>query len=92
MKKQQIKEQFAQALSATGLQLQTSAADVAAFAATSGERLSAAANEPGFDQVFGDEQNRVWTFAAKRAVRAGDASDATAFGLIRGFLLGLASA
>lgn len=92
MKKQQIKEQFAQALSATGLQLQTSAVDVANFAATSAERLSAAANEPGFDQVFGDEQNRVWTFAAKCAVRAGDASDATAFGLIRGFLLGLASA
>lgn len=92
MKKQQIKEQFVRAIGATGLQLQNSAVDVAEFATASGERLSAAANEPGFDQVFGDEQNRVWTFAAKRAVRAGDASDATAFGLIRGFLLGLASA
>ena len=92
MKKQQIKDQFTQALSATGLQLQAAAVDVADFAVASAERLTAAANEPGFDQVFGEEQNRVWTFAAKRAVRSGDAQDASAYGLIRGFLLGLASA
>ncbi len=90
--KQQIKDQFAQAISATGLQLQAAAADVAEFAAASSERVSAAQLEPGFDQVFGDETNRVFLFAAKRAVRAGDSADAQAFGLIRGFLLGLASA
>ena len=80
--KQQIKDQFAQAISATGLQLQAAAVDVAEFAAASSERVSAA-------QL---ETNRVFLFAAKRAVRAGDAADAQAFGLIRGFLLGLASA
>lgn len=87
-----VKEQFARELHATGVQLQASGVEVATFAATRGAHLSAAALEPGFDQVMGDEQNRVWTFAAKRAVRAGDAHDARAYGLIQGLLLGLATA
>jgi hypothetical protein len=87
-----LKEQFARAISDTGLQLQTSGAEVAAFAAARSAHLAAASQEPGFEQVFRDEQNRVWLFAAGRAVRAGDAADARAIGLIQGLLLGAASA
>jgi hypothetical protein len=87
-----IKEQFAQAISATGVQLQAAGAEVAAFAAARSAHLAAASQEPGFEQAFGDEQARVWLFAAGRAVRAGDAADARAIGLIQGLLLGAASA
>lgn len=87
-----IKQQFADALHATGVQLQQSGIEVATFAAARAAHVSAAANEPGFPQLMADEQLRVWLFAAGRAVRAGDAADASAFGMIQGLLLGLASA
>lgn len=87
-----IKEQFASALAATGVQLQQSGAEVAAFAAARAAHVTAAALEPGLEQVVEDEQNRVWLFAAGRAVRAADAADARAVGLIQGLLLGAASA
>lgn len=90
--KDTIKDQFAQALAATGVQLQTSAVEVATFAASRSAHLAAASAEPGFAQVMQDEQLRVWLFAANRTVRAGDAADARAFGLIQGLLLGAASA
>lgn len=90
--KDSIKEQFERALTSTGLQLQQSGAEVAAFAAARSAHLAAASAEPGFAQVLEDEQLRVWLFAAGRTVRAGDAADARAFGLIQGLLLGAASA
>lgn len=90
--KDSIKQQFEHALAATGVQLQQTGAEVAAFAADRTAHLAAASAEPGFAQVMEDEQLRVWLFAAGRAVRAGDAADARAFGLIQGLLLGAASA
>ncbi|MBL8756325.1 MAG: hypothetical protein JNK15_23730 [Planctomycetes bacterium] len=90
--KQQIKEQFAEALRATGIDLATSATEVATYAAERGAHLTAAAAEPGFGEALDAEQDRVWMFAARRAVRSGDAGDARAAGLIRGVLIGLAGA
>jgi hypothetical protein len=90
--KPNIQQQFADALSKTGVELQQAGAEVALFAAQRGAHVAAAANEPGLDQVMRDEQDRVFLFAAGRAVRSGDAADAQAWGLIHGFLIGVASA
>lgn len=83
-------DEFAKALRATGIELQTMAGDVGVFAAQRGAHLSAIAAEPGFHEAVEAEADRVWMFAARRAVRLGDAADARAWGLIHGFLLGLA--
>lgn len=92
--KTNIQQQFEDALTETGLQLKQAGADVAVFTAQCGARVAAAAaaNEPGLPQVMRDEQDRAFLFAAGRAVREGDAADAKAWGLFRGFLMGVASA
>lgn len=91
---ERIKDQFAAAIAATGMQLENAAAEVAIFAAASAARVAAAAaaNEPGLDQVMRDERDRVWMFAVGRAVRSADAADAQAWGLIHGLILGAAGA
>lgn len=92
--KDDIKQRFADAIGATGLQLENAASDVAVYAALRAAHVAAvaAANEPNLAQVIADEQHRVWLYAAGRAVRSGDAADAQAFGLIQGLLLGAAGA
>lgn len=89
-----IQQQFADALSQTGVELKQFGADVALFTAQCGARVAAAAaaNEPGLPQVLRDEQDRAFLFATGRAVREGDAADAKAWGLFRGFLMGVATA
>lgn len=92
--KTNIQQQFEDALTETGLQLKQAGADVAVFTAQCGARVAAAsaANEPGLPQLMRDEQDRIFLFAAGRAVRSGDAADLQAWGLFRGFLLGAATA
>lgn len=92
--KPNIQQQFADALAQTGVELEQAGADVALFTAQRAAHVSAAAaaNEPGLDQVMRDEQDRCFLFATGRTVRSGDAADAQAWGLFRGFLIGVASA
>lgn len=92
--KPSIQQQFAAALSQTGVDLKQAGADVALFTAQCAARVAAvaAANEPGLPQVLRDEQDRAFLFATGRAVRSGDAADAQAWGLIHGLILGVASA
>mgnify|MGYP000028082563 CR=1 FL=1 len=92
--KPNIQQQFADALTQTGVDLKAAGADVALFTAQRGAHVAsvAAANEPGLEQVMRDEQDRCFLFATGRTVRAGDAADLQAWGLFRGFLLGAASA
>lgn len=85
-----VKQQFAEALSATGIDLQRAPAEIAEKAAESAARLTLAANELGFAEAVEAESQRVWLFAASRAVRSADAVDARAFGLIHGFLIAAA--
>lgn len=90
--KQNVKDQFAAALKATGIDLQIAAAGVAEFAAVSAARCLSASAEPSFAEIVESEADRVFLFAAKRAVRSADAADAQTIGLIRGLLLGAAGA
>lgn len=90
--KTSIKEQIVSAFNATGVDLSVSAADVAAYIAERSAHLALAVDEPGFDEALEAEQNKVWMYVARRAVRAGDAADARTIGIIRGVLLGLAGA
>lgn len=92
--KDAIRDQIEQALRDTGLELRASPGEVAAFAAERAFLLSMAAeqNEPGLAEAVEAAADRVWLFAAGRAVRVADAADARAWGLLRGLLLGLAGA
>lgn len=92
--KPNIQQQFADALSQTGIELKNAGADVAMFAAQRAAHVAAvaAANEPGLDQAIRDEQHRCFLFATGRPVRSADAADAQAWGLIHGLLLGAATA
>lgn len=80
------------ALRSTGFELQASGADVVTYAAASAAKLTLATAELSFGEAVQSEADRVFMFAAKRAVRAGDATDALALGIIHGILLGLAGA
>ena len=90
MKTQDLRSAFAAALEATGVDLKTSAQEVAAYAADRGAHLAAIAAEPGIAEACEAEADRVWLYGAQRAVRAADAADGRAIALIRGVLLGLA--
>lgn len=90
--KEAVKKQFEAALSATGIDLKIAAAGVVEFAAMSAARLASATHEVSFPEMVQAEADRVFLFAAKRAVRSADAADAQAIGLIRGVLLGFAGA
>jgi phosphosulfolactate phosphohydrolase-like enzyme len=88
---QNLKDQFAGALNATGIDLAASADAIATFAAERAAHLATIANEPGIAEAVEAEAYRVWLFAARREVRVADAADQRAAGMIRGLLLGLAS-
>lgn len=92
--KPNIQQQFADALTQTGVDLKQAGADVALFTAQRGAHVAsvAAANEPGLEQVMRDEQDRCFLFATGRTVRSGDVADAQAWSLFRGFLIGVATA
>ncbi len=81
---------FGDALRETGIDLQAAPAEIGVFATQRAAHLALIAGEPGIEEAVIAERDRVWGFAARRAVRSGDAADARAIGLIHGVLLGMA--
>lgn len=73
----------------TGVDLAAAPADVVRFADEQAAQLKLALDEPGFPVVAEAAADRLWMYAAGRAVKLGDAGDARAFDLLRGLLLGL---
>jgi hypothetical protein len=85
------KQLFQAAIDQTLGDLMRQPAEITAFAAERAAHLTLAAMEPGFAQAIEAEAHRVLLFAAGRAVRVGDATDARALGLIHGVLMAAAA-
>lgn len=88
---QNLTDQFAASLKATGADLSASGEAIADYSVERAAHLATIANEPGIGEAVEAEAYRVWLFAARREVRFADAADHHAVGLIRGLLLGLAA-
>jgi hypothetical protein len=82
---------FAESLKATGISMEKSAAEVAAYVEARKKHLLAVAAEPNPEEAVQHELANVVAFAGLQAVDQADAVDARARGLLMGFLLGMAS-
>ncbi len=69
-----------------GLDLRTSAADVAAYAEKRVAHLRLAVGEPGFDRALKAEADNVLMYALEKSIDSADANDARLWGLIAGAL------
>jgi hypothetical protein len=85
-------EAFELALRQTGVDIAAAPGEIAAFAAARGAHLASFGQVPGFLRAVEAEADSVWMFAVRRALRTADATDARAWGLIQGLLMGLATA
>lgn len=91
MKDPKFRQLFAEALRATGIDVQASAPEIATFADQLAIDLAAAAGEAGIGEAIDASADRLVQFASRRTVRVADAGDQRALALVRGVLIGLAS-
>jgi len=78
-----FKEQLESALTETGLQLQRSAAEVAAYTAQRALHLSTIVGQPGYAEAVKAERDAVALYAGITAVNNADAADNRIIGIIQ---------
>jgi len=79
------------AITATGVSLKKSAADVALYTTQRAAHLSTLVGQPGYEEAVAAERDAVLLYAGVAAVREADAADMRLVGIIEGVLLSAAT-